>query len=167
METITIGFSRPRSKLAIMANVIRLFEGCSAYSHVFISWKSVALQRELIYEARGNGVNFTNSLKFNEHNLITKSFDLKITPEIKTKIVQFCIDNARTDYGYLQILGIGIVRGAALLGITVSNPFKGGNICSELAARILVLIDPSISVDLDNTGPKKIYELVEKMSINN
>lgn len=159
---ILIGFSRPTAKFDILADLIRLVEGGTPYSHVFIAWKSESLDRLLIYEARGGGVNFTNIRSFYKHNEVVASYSItELSDEVKKDIIRFCVDNARTEYGFLQVLGIGLVRLAAKVGIKIQNPFKGGNICSEIAAKVIQIVDPSIQINLDNVGPKAIYDLLE------
>lgn len=161
MNAIIIGFSKPRSNTAVLAHIIRLVEGKTPYSHVYIKWHSEELNRDLIYEARGGGVNFTNKKTFRGKNIVVKEFKLKITDKQKKEIIQFCIDNARTEYGYLQVLGIGLVRLAAKFGKKIQNPFKGGNICSELAAKVLQILGKKVTEDLDSVGPRYIYEVLK------
>jgi hypothetical protein len=160
-QYITIGFSRPKSKLAVLAHLIRLFEGRTPYSHVFISWHSSSLNRTLIYEARGDGVNFTNEHSFNKKNKVVATFELEVSPQEKTEILQFCIDNSRTQYGHLQVLGIGIIKIARKIGCKIKNPFTKGNVCSEIAARIISMLGVSITEDLNLVGPRYIYEVLD------
>lgn len=161
MQKIIIGFSRPHSKLAILAHIIRLVEGKTPYSHVYIKWHSDDLQRDLIYEARGNGVNFTNSQLFHHTNLVVDEFELPVNSEQKRDIVRFCVDNARTSYGSMQVIGIGIVKLVAKLGFKIKNPFTSGNVCSEIAARILKILDRPIKEELDNIGPRCVHEILK------
>lgn len=167
MKNIIIGFSRPKSKLAIIAHMIRLFEGKTPYSHVYLKWYSESLNRYLIYEARGNGVNFTNIKSFEEHNVIVYESSLIVNKEEKQDIMQFCIDNARTNYGYSQVLGIGLVKLLKKVGITIKNPFTSGNVCSEIAAKILTMLNIEVKEDLNLIGPRYIFEVLNGPSQNN
>lgn len=164
MESIVIGFSRARSKYAILSRLIRLIDGNVPFSHVFIMWYSDSLKRTMIYEARGNGVNFTNYKSFIEINQVTHVKALPVTKAQKTEVLQFCVDNARTDYGYSQVLGIGLVKLLKLVGISIKNPFTGGNVCSEIALKVLKITNktPAKDLDLDLITPLDIYKLLSK-----
>lgn len=167
MSKIVIGFSRPKSRWALIAHLIRLFEGRTPYSHVFISWHSDSIERTMIYEAKGNGVNFTGEQNFKAHNLIVYEYDVEINEKQKKRILQFCVDNSRTHYGYLQLIGIGLVRFVGMLGLKIVNPFTSGNICSEIAAKVLLIVEPSINIPFDIVGPKDVFKIVTKISKKN
>lgn len=164
MNSIFIGFSRPKSKLALLAHIIRFFEGRTPYSHVFIRWNSDKLGRNLIYEAKSSGINFTSPIYFSENVIVVKEFELIISSETKTKILQFCIDNARKKYGVLQIFGIGIVRLIRKLGFKIENPFTTGMVCSELVGKILNEFLGFKIEELDLAGPRDIYEVLEGLT---
>jgi hypothetical protein len=163
MATITIGFSRPKSRLAIIAHLIRLCEGGTPYSHVYLKWHSASLDRDLIYEAKGSGINFTSPIYFKDHVEVVHEFNLDISDETKTRIVQYCIDNAREKYGVLQILGIATVRLLRKLGVNIKNPFTAGMVCSELAGAVLNNFIGTDIKDLDLAGPADIYKILEKL----
>lgn len=163
MANIVIGFSRPKSKLAIIAHIIRLCEGRTPYSHVYLKWHSESLNRDLIYEAKGSGINFTSPIHFNEHVVVVKEFLIEVSEETKLKIMQYAIDNAREKYGVLQILGIGMVRLLRKLGINVKNPFTAGMVCSELAGVVLNNFVGVKVEELDLAGPADIYKILERL----
>ncbi len=161
MPNIIIGFSRPKSKLAVIAHIIRLCEGRTPYSHVYLKWHSDSLDRDLVYEAKGSGINFTSPIYFKEHVIVVKEFSLEVSEETKTKIMQYAVDNAREKYGVLQILGIATVRLLRKLNINIKNPFTAGMVCSELAGAVLNNFVGVKVEDLDLAGPADIYKILE------
>lgn len=160
---IYIGFSRAKSPFALFSHLIRLIDNKSPFSHVFIQWESTSLNRTLLYEARGNGVNFTNYPQFLKTAVICDLVELEVTDAQKTQLIQFCIDNCRSNYGYGQVLGIGLLKLARKMGCkSLKNPFKSGNICSELAAQVLEIIGKKIDMDYNLVTPSDIYRFLKE-----
>jgi len=165
-EKVVIGFSRPKNKIfPLFSWLVRLFQGGTKYSHVYVKWHSSYTNRDIIYEASGTSVRFVGGRLFNERVHITDEFDIEITKETKRKIVQFCVDNAGIPYGCKQILGIALVK----LFKLKRNPFRDGKesqVCAEAVGYILrEKLGFDIQKDLDTADVKDIYNLV--MNINN
>lgn len=155
MKTITIGFSRSTKKFAIGSLLIRSYM-CTPYSHVYLKFKSNSLDRTLIYEAVGAGVRFIGVNKWKEHAEEVYSFDIQISDENYTKLMQYCVDNAGIEYGFIQNLGILY---ANLMNM-VRNPVDDGKNCSEAIGEILRLEGYKIDKDLNLLTPKDIYLLL-------
>lgn len=166
---IVFGFSKPKSKFKIGAKIIQFAEN-SSYSHVYIMWKSESINRILIYQASGHGgVNFMNIDNFFKNNIVIKEYYCHETEIEKTLLMQYCIDHAGEDYGYLQLIGIAYYRLMAFFKKKVSNPFPHGQVCSEVAVSILRNIFNVISTDLDQeiSGPKDVDNLLYKLCLLN
>jgi hypothetical protein len=161
MTQLIIGFSKPKSKWAFGAKSIMWFEG-TPYSHVYLKWHSTKYDRDLFYEAKGNGVNFTSPIHFKEAVQIVEEYSLEISDEANIKVMQYAIDNARAKYGYWQLLGIVLVKVGRKLGLTFKNPLTSGTICSELAGIILEhCLDLEVPDDLEMAGPKDINDFIK------
>lgn len=161
MSELIVGFSRPKSKLAIGSLLIRLFDR-TPYSHVYVRWYSSKYDRDLIYEAKGAGINFTSPIAFKDHVEVVVEYKLQISEEVMTKVVQYAIDNARDKYGYSQLLGIALVKIARKFGWKIKNPLTGGTICSELVGSILEqFLQQDIPEDLNIASPKDIEDVIK------
>lgn len=164
MEKMTIGFSRP-IKWAPFSWLIMKGYGID-YSHVYVKFHSASLDRDIIYQASKNMINFMGTVVFQEHNVIVREFQLEITLENKNEIMKFAIDNAGKPYSIKEAIGLGWVRLNALFGKKVRNPYKFGNdeyVCSVLADYILdKYTDKGTELDYQEATPQSIYNhLVE------
>lgn len=162
---IIIGFSRPRySKFNLFSRffsfLIRLFER-SEFSHVYIKWYSNKLNRYLIYHASATGVNFIGQEIFNQKSIVIHEFEIESDEDTLNKTKQFAIDNCGKSYGFLNLIGIGIVRIFYIFGINFKNFLSDSDktfICSELVAKILKEnFNFDIKKSLELIGPKEIY----------
>lgn len=158
MDKITIGFSKSKKSFAIGSWLIRLYQH-TPYSHVYLKFYSKTTNRQLIYEAVGGGVRFIGSNAWEKHAVEMKTFDINITHKNTVELMQYCIDNAGCEYGFLQNLGIAFCNA---FGIK-KNPFKKGKNCSEIIAEILILEGCKINKDLNLITPKDIYEILDEI----
>ena len=161
MKTITIGFSRPK-KANILSSTIMWFDNTD-YSHVFMSFKSESLNRTLIYQANRYGVYFEGLKIFTDNNIVVKSYDIEISDESHTKLLQKCVDMSGLHYGFLQILGLGIERTLGLIGIKTKNPIQDKNyICSELIATLMKeCLNIDVPEDYNEVSPHDLDVLLE------
>lgn len=154
--TLIIGFSKPKGKfLPIFSWLIRKFENLE-FSHVYL--KITTSYGDLVYQASGNKVNFTNYKIFCENNTIVDSFEFAITEQQRRDLLKFCIDNVGVNYSTSQIMIIALNHFLKKLGyrIKYKNDVKG-MICSEVAARILNLMSESKFENLDTIGVADVY----------
>jgi hypothetical protein len=162
MQTLTIGFSKAKSKWKILSTLIRWLEG-TEFSHVFIRWNSEYLQRDVIYQASGSMVHFMEGKRFDSINQTVDKFDILLSDATRKKVIQFAMDQAGAPYSVKQLVGLGLAKLMNSLGFKGSNPFKDGRshyICCELVAEVLIELGYSISQNLDEITPKDIYELL-------
>lgn len=160
MKTITIGFSKSTKKFAIGSLLIRWYMG-APYSHVYLKFKSSSLDRVLIYEAVGAGVRFIGANRWASHAEEVSSFNIEISDENYTKLMQFCVDNAGIEYGFFQNLGILFANLCKLK----KNPLTDGNNCSEAIGEILELEGYKINKDLNLLTPKDIHLILDNKSL--
>lgn len=159
---LTIGFSKPKN-WKLFAEIIK-FGYQIPYSHTYIKFWSDKYQRFLIYQASHSYVNFMNVQIFEKNNIIVKEFNLNISEEARTKIIQFSIDNVGKRYGILSAIGLGLVRLCEVFNIKIDNPFSDDLktlICSELVAFILKEYNIiQINENINNINPKQLYNLI-------
>jgi len=160
MQTIKVGFSKPKTWKPF-AKLI-MFGYDIPYDHVFVSWHSANLDRDIIYQASSTMVNFMSPVVFAANNDVVAQFDVQISDESYKKLVQFAVDNAGVPYGIKEVVGLILVALAAKLGKTINNPFSDGGttyVCCELAGVILDdFAGASIAGNQDNWTPKTIYD---------
>lgn len=160
MIIITIGFSKSRKKFPILSWIIMIVEK-SKFSHTYVKVKIA--DRELVYQASGRTVHFSNMEEFNiDHEVI---FEREITiPKYKYAwILQFCFDNLNKPYSVLQLLGILFCK-----FFKIRNPFANkseGFICSEISYLIAKSVLDQISADQDAVTPEDLYEILKKIDI--
>lgn len=158
MKTITVGFSKPSKWKPFSWLIMKAYN--IPFSHVYVKFTSDKYQRDLIYQASGAMVNFMGTIIWNSHNQIVEEFPVNISDENYYKLMQFCIDNAGKPYSIKDVVGLGIVRLAELLGKKINNPLSDGDsgyVCCELAAYILKDFAGMELEDLDTTNPLQIY----------
>lgn len=165
MNSILVGFSKPKMKFPILSWMIRLLEN-TKYSHVYIKWESDWLQRDIVYEASGMMVHFKEGTAFEEHAETVHLFDVECGLESKKKIIQKCMDYSGNPYGLKQLFGILIVKILRIFGKDIENPFADGNktwVCSEIVSELLEELEITFPVNQDNITPKDIFNGLSKI----
>lgn len=166
MTQIIIGFSKPK-KLKVFAWAI--MKGYrTPYSHVYIKFWSEKFQRNLIYQASHTMVNFMGNSIWNEENQVVREFNLDITEDNRTKMIQFAMDSVGKAYGIKNACGLAWVRICEIFGKKVKNPFSDGGktyVCCELVAHVIKeYASVDLHDDLDDINPKEIYEILSQLS---
>jgi hypothetical protein len=164
MKKIIIGFSKP-NKWKPFAELIKGMLNTN-YDHVYIKFHSSSCDRDIIYQASKLMVNFVGVFVFESENIIIKEFEIDISNENYTKLMQFVIDNAGKPYSFKEIIGLTWVNINRLFGRRVENPYKEGNsayVCSTIVGYIIEnFTSQSILLDSQDMSPKDIYDLLEK-----
>lgn len=153
---IQIVFTKPRTFLPIFSYAIRAYQR-SEYSHVAIILTDKR-GREFVYEAVGSGIRFVAKKVWLEKVSIVSMFTLKVSPYEYRVLMDYCIENAGLEYGFMQNIGVVIAN----IFNMKSNPFKKGKNCSEVLAEILIRLGYKISKPLDLVTPKDIFILLEE-----
>ncbi len=162
METITVGFSRPK-KWAAFAWLIMALYG-TPYDHVYIKFHSNSLNREIIYQASKMLINFMGVSVFESDNIVYREFKVDISSENKKSLMQFAVDNAGKPYSVKEALGLGVVQILSFFGKKIKNPFKSGTdsyVCSVIGAYILEnYTNNDVPGDFQDASPKSLYEFL-------
>jgi hypothetical protein len=158
-KTLTVGFSRsPR----LLSKIIRWVEG-SEVSHVYIKFRSDFLERDIIYEASGTEVKFVNEFTFLKRSEVIAEFDLSIPVQEYRRAVQYAMDQVGKPYGFLSLIGLGLVKVANKFGYRTKNVFKDGNrayICSELTAEVLeTFMTLPTEIPVEYLTPTDLYKI--------
>lgn len=163
MKNITIGFSKPRD-FKIHAWIIMKLDH-APYDHAYLKFHSDSLERDIIYQAVGKGVQFIGLTLFKTKTQPVEEYKIDVDDDKYTSMMQFCVDNAGVSYGFLQILGVACVKIMARFGKSIKNPFDKGlqnEFCSEIVARCLMEADPKqFNMDPASISPKQLNSLIK------
>lgn len=134
---VYVGFSRPKD-WKIGAEAIKFWIR-KPYSHVFVSWKSDKISRQLVYHAAHGKVHFLSMDRLLKENEVESMYKVEISEAQYIRLVQQCIDLAGESYGHYELFKILLKDTCDSLGFQckiVEN--SRGYICSELLAELLV-----------------------------
>lgn len=160
MKKLIIGFSKPK-KFRLFAWLIMKSYGIP-YDHVFLKFHSNTYDRDIIYQASKMMINFMGSEVFAKENIIVQEFEIEVSDENWSKLMQFSIDNAGKPYSLKEILGFTLVKICSWFGKEITNPFKEGTeeyVCSVLADYVLEnYTNRDIPGDFENADPKYLHD---------
>ena len=170
---VSVGFSRPKDFNAISSTIMAV-EG-THFSHAFVSWKCINIDRRKVYEAVGSGSRKISNVTFKKESYVTDIFQFEVSHEDLFKIDQFTHDEAGTPYGYKHLLGIAIMRVKnAYYRLIKSdnkagNPFKDGHysqICVEAGAYVIELAKIiNMPGDVEDYGLREFYEFAKEHGV--
>ena len=157
---IIIGFSKPKNNyFPIFSWLIRLFEK-TPYSHVYLRWYSKGANVEVAYHSAGTMVHFLSKRIFDMRVQPVEEYEVEVSKDTYRHLIRFCMENAGTGYGILQVFGMAAQR---LFGFK-KNPLGDGTdtqICNELVGHMVKeVIGIPVNLDLDSAGPRDINNLV-------
>lgn len=160
---IKIGFSRTTKKFAPFSWLIRWFQGIS-FSHVYLAWTSRGTGVEVVYHAAGTKLHFLSREIFDKRAKTIEEFEFELTRTQYKQLLTLALTMAGINYGFKQVLGIGIAHIFRLK----KNPLSQGRksqVCSELVGYFIEdVLGKPLDVNLDIAGPKEIYEIVKKLN---
>ena len=172
-KKVVFGFSRPRNSYKIGALLIRVFQGWTPYSHVFVSWDVPDLELDCIFEAWGTKVQFRSAPEFSHGNQIVAAFEVKVSDERFIALRRKAHLIQGTPYANLE--NVGIFAAAFLQKIfrrPFTNPFSFGEKqmkCSELALDLLDDIKELgliHNLDLDLVDVKDVFSVLQNLSVS-
>ena len=91
MESIIVGFSRPKAWFEPFSWLIRAVTG-SQFSHAYIRFYSEEYNRWLVYQASGLKVNFIGQTMFDGAETVYEEFTVPVTALTKKIAIQGAID---------------------------------------------------------------------------
>jgi len=147
---IGVGFSKPKSKLAVVAHIIRFIEKTD-FSHVYLQMGQV------IVHANHLGVGVIYAPTFFEKNTSVIYEPLEMNRDQFEQIIQIILPYLGKKYGFFQMIGVFI----ALVCKLPKNPITKGYLCSEFIALILQkAYNIKIDKDINLITPKDILYLL-------
>ena len=160
MDSIIIGFSRPKAWFEPFSWLIRLLTWCP-FSHAYIKYYNSYANKWEVFQASGLKLNFVGYPMFESIEDIYKEFEIPISSVTKLKTIQYAIDEVGSPYGVGQIFGFLAVLFMRIFGKQIKNPFYSSSsfVCSELVADILNEIEGT-SLDSSAMTPKDVYNYV-------
>lgn len=162
---LTVGESKPK-RFKIGAAVIRAVEQLD-HTHSFLSWRDTALDIRKVCQAHGGGGQLLINTQFRQEHHIVRIFQYEVTPAQVQKLELWAWSHLRP-YGYLHILGLGLMRGEnALLRLLGSkgrarNQFKDGDyslVCVEMTAKAIeIATGIALPGDIEDYGLRELHE---------
>lgn len=165
MREIFIAESKSKKKFAIGSWLIRLCEDTKG-SHVFVYWFRKNGGR-IAYQATGHGVNFCGNYALDKDHEIIQVRRVEIADSDYEAFLDWCIDNCGKAYSKLHLLGVGIMRLAALFSVKIKNPFADGEysqVCVETVIRALGASKVVSNLDAEQAGMIEIEKWIEEGS---
>jgi hypothetical protein len=159
---LTVGFSKPKSPLALQGPIISAIMGAE-YDHVYLEFK--VEDQDLIFQASHMLVHAINKIEFLKSAIILKEYYIELTAEQEAKLKQFVLISIGRRYSTLGLIGILWVLLGRRFGKEWKNPFNDGDtafFCSELVDAAL---DAAGLIHLENQDcvtPKDVHKLVEQ-----
>ena len=138
------------------------------FSHTFVRIRSKSIDRDLIYQATSSGVHFVGSVLFESSAQVVEEYQIPVSDEDRKRLLRWAVDNAGKPYGYLQLLGIGLIRLAKIVGINIGNPFSNGDkayVCCELVAEALQGLGILVSDKLDQVDLTVTRDIVRRTAL--
>ena len=153
---VKIGFSKPKSKFAILSYLIRLVDRVP-FSHCYVRWET-SVGIDIIYEASKTNVKFRNAKYFLEEVDVVKEFSFSLTKDTYKQVLFTCLSYAGAPYSMRQLLGLGIYK---LFGVKIKPLLNDSSafVCSEIAS---VVVEDILSTSLQTElmTPKDLYNIL-------
>jgi hypothetical protein len=106
----------------------------------------------------GAGVRFIGLETWKEHAQEVAKFNIEVEDAAYIKLMQYCVDNAGKEYGFIQNAGVPLSR---ILGLN-HNPFNSHKNCSEVVSDMLKLEGYAFDKESNLIDPRDVYEALAK-----
>jgi hypothetical protein len=164
MRKLYIGLSRTH-KGKIGSVLLQKYMG-TPYSHTFFEFDTQRLfgDTTIFHSAMSSGVSYWSNTNFEKINYKTHLYEIEIEDDTYRKIRAKLHRHAGDQYAFLQNIGILFFDFFKNLGISIKNPFRKNENCSELIFIALVELHPELKEQYDpNTiRPDHIHDILEK-----
>lgn len=157
MKRIYIGFSKSNKNLPLFSWLIRLYQK-TEFSHVYIRIPHETMSDSVFHASEGL-VHHMSGTQFDKKHRVVTEFEIPIKECAFHTLLMTAHEISGSNYGYLQNLGILIVKFASFFNIKINNPFKKGWNCSELVLYMLNQIYNDFKhLDKNIVTPKDLYK---------
>lgn len=162
MHKILIRFTRPRSKLDLMAWAVRLLTW-APYSHAALQFNNK------IFHAVKEGSVWTDFADFDKRHETIAMFEVSLDDLLRSKLLAIANKLEKIPYDWLGVVGIALHK---MFGLrrNILRTGKKAIFCSELCYYLLVMIGvikASEAFDPELFDPKKLLRYLEKSSSPN
>jgi hypothetical protein len=153
VKTAIVGFSAPKTWKP-GAEFIKLWQGGTLYSHVYLRLYSTYTQNWLVYQASHGAVNCVHYDNFLQSNKIIAEFRRPVSDEALQATVRLAQIYLGRPYGYIGLLRLGARK---ILPKVVGDGTKSFH-CSEFIATLFP--DLANSVDVDFVEPVHLFNVL-------
>lgn len=147
LRQIVVEMTKPKAWFVPLSFLIRLFQwkwwqGQSWFnvpSHSRVRFYDLKHQVWWIYEAGGTSVKLVGPYVMDKTKVV-RQYEFYITREAKISLIRKINESIGKPYGFLQLVGLGLVKLLAPFSIKISNPFADGNkteVCVEAVYWVL------------------------------
>jgi hypothetical protein len=165
VRPLTVGFCKPQSFTPFSWLIMWAYS--IPYDHVYVKIEFPEYSRTVVYQASSVAVNFETLSVFTANVSVVDEFQVQISDESYAKLIQFAFDNVGKPYGYLECVGLGLVKLASVFGKTIKNPLGSNQttyVCSQLAGCILEdFAGANLPVDLSDITPKDVFDYLSQL----
>lgn len=167
MKEIYIGFSKSKKRLPIGSWLIRLYQGCTEYSHIYIRVRMKTLPSDKIFHASEGKVQNMSGTQFDKRHEVVEEYSITVDDGTYKRLIRELHEASGDDYGIMQNIGLlytDMMR--EWFGKRVPNPFTAGFNCSEFVRDMLEVVYPITysKIDPNSTTPKDINIELKKLS---
>lgn len=171
MRTIVIGFSKSKKVLPIGSWLIRMYQGFTEYSHVYIKIpvKPKFPSDKILHAAEGQ-VSHYSETAFLKRNEVVCEYEFEVSEEVYFELLRdYFHELSGEDYGVMQNVGIFLVDVFRKFNMSINNPFTKGWNCSEYVGEVLKKIFPNHLKysDLNIITPKNVMNILEELEVLN
>lgn len=167
MRQVVVGFSKSKKKFPIGSWLIRLYQGFTSYSHVYIRLLvTPKFPSDKIIHAAEGAVNHWAEPNFHSRNKTVEDFVIDIPDELYIKLRDEIFHSKAGElYGFKQNLGIALVQLLKNIGIKTKNPWKNGWNCSEFVYIVLkeIFSEEVKHLNKDIVTPKDINIVLSRL----
>jgi len=169
MREIIVGFSSPRS-FKPGAELIKLWQGGTTYSHIYLKMYLKKYNRFMVYECSHGSVRCLEAFNWARQNKITKEFTCQISEEKLDKTVATCIDLLAKPYGYFGLLKLVLAKICKKLFRSRWLSSWGDGMrtfhCSEFIARLLPeAVEYTTEKNPDHLEPVDIFPIMPLLQL--
>lgn len=150
---IYIGFSSPTSKFVPFAWAIQAIEK-RPYDHAYIRMQEPMNDEWMIFQASKQMVNMYHLSWFLKSNEVIKEYEIDCTDLQYKELWAFAMKTLGTPYSIKQVLAIFLRKLFHFSPKAIDG--EAGEVCSELAARVAVIMGLIIDEEFDFITPSDL-----------
>lgn len=163
---IVVGFSKSKKKFAPASWAIRMYQGGTKFSHVYIRlYSNGSLPSDRILHASEGKIQGMSGTQFDKRHCPVEEYEIEVSNRIYKQITDQMHETCGDDYSVMQNVGVALVDLCEVFGIHIRNPFRRGWNCSEFVSVILRNIHPVEfgAIDKNVITPKQVNKILKRL----